>query len=74
MFVFKYARAKSLVDSSGWHRWWIAEAIGLTPKTFTQYLNGHAKPGRETVGKLAKVLKVDLDEIYTERVPKMKTA
>lgn len=62
--AFRWSKAKALIKKSGRTRVWFAEQLDLTPETFTQYLNGHGKIGRQKIVRLAALLEVaaiDLD-------------
>ena len=61
---FQHKKAKKLVDQSPYKRAWIAEQMGIKPQTLSAALTGSARIGVDTIGKLAKVLKVRLSELY----------
>ncbi len=55
--------AKQLIEKSGLRKRYIAEKIGLELESFNQYLYGQNKPGKETLEKLAIILKSSVSEL-----------
>lgn len=74
MQVFKYERAKQLIDEKGLKRRWVADQIGLVHSSLNQYLIGKRRPGPKRVEKLAALLGVSLDELLVEPNRKARTA
>lgn len=74
MQVFQHERAKQLIDEKGLRRRWVATQVGLVHSSLNQYLIGARRPGREVVARLAILLGVSFDELFTEPKRKARTA
>jgi DNA-binding XRE family transcriptional regulator len=59
-------RIKELRERAGLNRRTLAQLIGVTPTMITFYENGFRKPKIVTAKKIAKYLKCEWFEIYSE--------
>ena len=57
---------KELVEASPFKKDWIADQVGVAPKTFTQILSGQKHPGRAVIKLLAQVLEKPEDAFCDE--------
>ncbi len=55
---------KNLLDARGWDQKDLAEALGVDPSNFSKTLNGKHSPRLDLLERIAKVLKVDISEIF----------
>ena len=69
MSRFNFQKAKQLVDATGMKRRVIADRMDLMHGTLNHYLNGHGRPGRDAVEKLAELLGVPLEELWNSEAP-----
>lgn len=64
--MFKPERTKQLSKDSPYTRQYQAKVLELKCDTLTQYLNGHQKPGRDTIINMAKLYGVAVSELDDE--------
>lgn len=72
---FRRERAKELISNRGLVRRWVANQIGVTSGSLKVYLNNDlARPGKETIRKLAELLGVPESELWEPRESVMQAA
>lgn len=65
--MIKRDELKKTIEERGLKRSWVADQIGTTPGNFNQVLKGENSLSLEKTIALAKLLKVELYEIWTDQ-------
>lgn len=72
--MFNHEIAKRLIDERGLKRRWVADRVGITHASLNQILCARGKPCWETISRLAAVLSVPPEVMWTEGGNKARTA
>ena len=67
MEQFNKDKFKDKVKGSGYKTNWIAEQIGLHRVTMSYYFSGNLNPKRETLRKIAKLIRCRIGDFYDKR-------
>jgi transcriptional regulator with XRE-family HTH domain len=64
--MFKFERAKQLLEDSGRTRRWVARECGISEESLSSYLVGRRNPSLAVLKHMARIFEVTVDDLDDE--------